>query len=722
MPFPTAKIGDPVVYFDGVHKFPANASSDDSGSGIIQVSVNMEGAGSFVRVVPYDASVSRADSWSWISTSAPINTGPAFYDIRAYGAVPGAAGQTATTAAFNTIFGLISTSYPADTGGLMAVIYVPAVTEAQFGWYVGDLNPYFGNTAISLYMFGDAPSGYGAQGGSLIYFQGTTGNTMFDFVAINDSTFENLTFRGGTKAKVLIKLRQFLQISPPFQSASNGVIFINCFFCEPENDYNSILVQAGEDDNPPNTYQAADYHFYYCYFQGLDNGPGFGVTKQGWGFKAVVGGNTKTFSFTRCVFTQLYRGVDASSGYVYCVDCEGGNIGYDRDDQAALFYGNATGWTITGFGMENGTTGYHAYLAFLTEGSPAVIQAGYFAGTTSPTDYGISAGGPSTIASCNFVNSRTLSTYIAWAPNYQILVGQYRTNDSGKYYVCTQAGQTASSGGPTGTGTGIVDNTAKWDFVTVGDANVVKIQSPTCPSTGFSSALITGCQFPYISTPILSVPVFDGSNNPVGAAIGPNNADFSKNFAHLITAVGNRTGLFGSDINVPLPDFFGVNPIFQNDQLLNDNNSSGLTVNRNDGGVYIVTAPAAAIAASAGGHLRIGFLPNGFILEDAVIDVTTGLSGSGVSGIKLSLGTESGTATDFLDAEAASSAGQIGVDETQRGTAWNGDRVVRTPLNPGTPTGDYVHLVCTVTGGAVSGITAGSATVYLQIKRWRNAF
>ena len=45
-----------------------------------------------------------------------------------------------------------------------------------------------------------------------------------------------------------------------------------------------------------------------------------------------------------------------------------------------------------------------------------------------------------------------------------------RVKNGGKVYVCTQSGTSAGSGGPTGTGTGIVDGTCHWDFVcNIGD-------------------------------------------------------------------------------------------------------------------------------------------------------------------------------------------------------------------------------------------------------------
>lgn len=51
-----------------------------------------------------------------------------------------------------------------------------------------------------------------------------------------------------------------------------------------------------------------------------------------------------------------------------------------------------------------------------------------------------------------------------WAAETNYAVGDVRRN-AGAVYRCTGAGKSAASGGPTGTGTGIVDGTATWDFV-----------------------------------------------------------------------------------------------------------------------------------------------------------------------------------------------------------------------------------------------------------------
>lgn len=57
----------------------------------------------------------------------------------------------------------------------------------------------------------------------------------------------------------------------------------------------------------------------------------------------------------------------------------------------------------------------------------------------------------------------------AWAANTLHSAGDVRKNDGGKLYRCTKTGTSAASGGPTGTGAGISDNTCVWDYIITGD-------------------------------------------------------------------------------------------------------------------------------------------------------------------------------------------------------------------------------------------------------------
>ncbi len=52
-----------------------------------------------------------------------------------------------------------------------------------------------------------------------------------------------------------------------------------------------------------------------------------------------------------------------------------------------------------------------------------------------------------------------------WVALTAYTVGQFTVNDSGKRYICTTAGTSASSGGPTGTSTAITDGSVVWRYV-----------------------------------------------------------------------------------------------------------------------------------------------------------------------------------------------------------------------------------------------------------------
>lgn len=72
----------------------------------------------------------------------------------------------------------------------------------------------------------------------------------------------------------------------------------------------------------------------------------------------------------------------------------------------------------------------------------------------------------------------------AWVASTTYAIGACRTN-GGNTYVCTKAGVSASSGGPTGTGFGIVDGTVNWDYL-----NPITGDTPT--SWGLDTTYIVG--------------------------------------------------------------------------------------------------------------------------------------------------------------------------------------------------------------------------------------
>jgi len=56
----------------------------------------------------------------------------------------------------------------------------------------------------------------------------------------------------------------------------------------------------------------------------------------------------------------------------------------------------------------------------------------------------------------------------AWAASTAYALGARVLHDSGRTYSCTTAGTSAASGGPTGTGSAIVDGTVRWAYVLPG--------------------------------------------------------------------------------------------------------------------------------------------------------------------------------------------------------------------------------------------------------------
>ncbi len=78
-----------------------------------------------------------------------------------------------------------------------------------------------------------------------------------------------------------------------------------------------------------------------------------------------------------------------------------------------------------------------------------------------------------------------------WAASVAVQVGQQMHN-GGNVYVVTTAGTTASSGGPTGTGTGISDGTVTWNYagpveMTVDNVDIAAGQTVTV--TGYTETM-----------------------------------------------------------------------------------------------------------------------------------------------------------------------------------------------------------------------------------------
>lgn len=65
---------------------------------------------------------------------------------------------------------------------------------------------------------------------------------------------------------------------------------------------------------------------------------------------------------------------------------------------------------------------------------------------------------------CRWITDTFALTTVAWVGGRFYMTGDYVTNDSGKQYICVSDGVSLSTGGPTGTGSGISDGAATWNY------------------------------------------------------------------------------------------------------------------------------------------------------------------------------------------------------------------------------------------------------------------
>lgn len=101
----------------------------------------------------------------------------------------------------------------------------------------------------------------------------------------------------------------------------------------------------------------------------------------------------------------------------------------------------------------------------LTASSATKSQSGAWSGTGIASGYvGYARVLDSTDTTCHlqFAVGQTWQASTAYALTQQV-------NNGGNVYKCTTAGTSASSGGPTGTGSGITDGTAVWAYVEPAD-------------------------------------------------------------------------------------------------------------------------------------------------------------------------------------------------------------------------------------------------------------
>lgn len=155
---------------------------------------------------------------------------------------------------------------------------------------------------------------------------------------------------------------------------------------------------------------------------------------------------------------------EAGYGHSTIVSTPGGRfLVYCDEENGAYIYAEATTtWTKVLAGPSQPWASTTAYLVgnVVTNGADAYVctTPGISAASGGPTGQGV--GIVDATVTWKFYRGM-------WTAAQAYDLNCYVTNGSSpkRIYLCSQAGTSAGAGGPTGTGAGIVDNTAKWDYV-----------------------------------------------------------------------------------------------------------------------------------------------------------------------------------------------------------------------------------------------------------------
>lgn len=132
----------------------------------------------------------------------------------------------------------------------------------------------------------------------------------------------------------------------------------------------------------------------------------------------------------------------------------------------------------------------------------------------------------------------TISLATAWAPTTSYSVGDLvRNGVTQRIYICAIAGTSDGSGGPTGTGTAIVDNTVTWRYV--GNGEGYASVAGTATTTGPTVALAY-----QVTEIVTAVTGWAGVSNLLDAAVGTDvetDAAFRVRRENLLTVSGKGT-------------------------------------------------------------------------------------------------------------------------------------------------------------------------------------
>jgi hypothetical protein len=188
-----------------------------------------------------------------------------------------------------------------------------------------------------------------------------------------------------------------------------------------------------------------------------------------------------------------------------------------------------------------------------------VFTGGSFqmATTTNPTidRYGVrfskDSGGYDSHNNNVFINpSFELKAVLDWWPATAYAVGVRIRGDGGAIYTCTQAGVSGTTA-PSGTGTGIVDNTVRWNFTQAGHESLSVLMEVSGRANQFLAARNegSGCAFARELLDAMGNTydlAFVGGQGGAGNAIDGSTIDYRGNLAGSVLRIANGTDRFAA--------------------------------------------------------------------------------------------------------------------------------------------------------------------------------
>jgi len=217
---------------------------------------------------------------------------------------------------------------------------------------------------------------------------------------------------------------------------------------------------------------------------------------------------------------------------------------------------------------------------------------------------------------------------------------------------------------------------------------------------------------------LATAPVYDGSNNLL------TNGDYAKlsvanNKVWCRNNASSGTGGVSGVLDNKLRDTISGHYDDVRDQILTDNNTSGVVVVSDVAGRYVVRVPFSVFAAAGANDIIIGRLNYETRLEHAMAKVTVGLSGGAITTPLVALGVKFGSGggdidvdglVDEFDGSAIASFGALDAELGAQLQAKAGYVSKADHLNE-------LRVKLTVGGGTIASINAGSITFTVAHKR-----